>query len=71
MKFVQNSKQVWRHYSTQALGLGLAIQVGWPALNAIFEYPPVVGKWVGIVCGVVLAWGLLGKFIDQKFDETE
>lgn len=70
MKLIDNPKEVLRHYSTQALAFGVALNGVWAAypddLKMALGQGAVV--WVARVSAVVLALGLLGKFIDQAKD---
>ena len=67
MKIVEKPASRWKHYSTQALALGVGIQ----GACAVFPDDLKAGlgadivPWVSRVTAVILLWGLVGKFIDQ------
>ena len=71
MKLIDDIRGAWRHYSTQALALGAAIQGAWVAfpddLKAALGPDAVVV--VAKVTAVILVLGLAGKFVDQSHDQ--
>lgn len=70
MKLVNNPKGVWKHYSTQALGLIALIQGMVPILQVNFGLDTLFGlplSQIGNgVSGIVAIFGLVGKYIDQS-----
>lgn len=67
MKLVDDAKEVWRHYSTIALGMAGGLQGVWASLpDAVRDdLPKSVGQAVAwITLGIAVA-GLAGKFVDQ------
>lgn len=71
MKFIEDIKGAWRHYSTQALAMGAAIPATWTAIPDDLKaaLPPSAVHWVAHITGIVCALGLFGKFIDQPSKE--
>ena len=71
MKLIDDIRGAWRHYSTQALAMGAALQGVWVAfpddLKAALGPDAVVV--VAKVTAVILVLGLLGKFVDQSHDQ--
>ena len=67
MKLVQNAKEVWLHYSTQALIVVASAQGVWVLMPQawIDTYPKWVTPTVASITGVVAALVVLGKFIKQ------
>lgn len=71
MKLIEDIKGAWRHFSTIALASGATIQGVWiafpPDLKA--RLPQTTVDLVSYVTGVILVWGLIGKFIQQPLKE--
>lgn len=67
MKFVDNAKQVWHHYSTIAMGMAGGLQGAWATVpdSIKSDLPSTVGKAVAWITLGVLLLGLGGKFIAQ------
>ena len=67
MKFIEDVKVAWRHFSTIALAAGTAVQGVWMAYPSDLKakLPVATVEIVSYVTGVILLWGLIGKFIQQ------
>lgn len=67
MKLVDNARQVWRHYSTIALGMAGGLQGVWAGLpdSVKTDLPPAVGQAVAWITLAIALGGLAGKFVDQ------
>lgn len=67
MRFVQNTKQCWSHFSTQGLALATTLGGIWTAIPDDIKstYPHSVSKVVGYLILVFCIYGLIGKFVDQ------
>lgn len=67
MKFVTNWRVALTHYSTQALAFGAAIQGVWMAYpdDMKMALGPDAVQMVARLTAIILALGLVGKFIDQ------
>lgn len=67
MKFVDNARQVWHHYSTIALSIAGGLQGVWAGLPSEVkaDLPDTVGKAISWITFVVVMLGLGGKFIVQ------
>lgn len=72
MKLIDDVKGAWRHFSTQALLIGASIQSAWALFPDDLKVAlgPAVVTWVARVTALVLLWGLIGKFIDQRPKEA-
>jgi hypothetical protein len=70
MKLVDNTLEVWRHYSTGALLAVGAIQGVWAATPQawIDELPKWVSAWMAYSTMTVALLGVIGKFIKQELD---
>ena len=72
MKLVENAKQAWRWFSVQAMALATAIQATWAMLDAdmraVVPYNDVV---VPALTGLLLAFGIAGRLVDQSKPETK
>ena len=83
MQLVDDAKQVWKHFSTWALGIVATLQIlvtsapdlvlaAWQVIP--FEVRVLMGGEVKIAVGVLTAlvaiWGIGGKLIKQKFKEA-
>lgn len=67
MKFIDNARQAWHHYSTIALTAASGLQGAWISIPDVIKsgLPEIVGhavSWVSL--GIVLL-GLFGKFVKQ------
>lgn len=67
MKLVDDIGIRLKHYSTQALALGVGIQGAWAVFPEDLKtgLGPEIVPWVSRITALVLLWGLVGKFIDQ------
>jgi hypothetical protein len=67
MQLVPNTRAVWHHYSTIALGMAGGLQGVWASLpdNLKSNLPESVGQAVAWVTFAVAVAGLGGKFVDQ------
>ena len=67
MKLIQNAKRAWTHYSTQALAAGVSLQAAWVTFPDDLKAAlgPDAVSIVAKVTALILALGLIGKFIDQ------
>ena len=72
MKLVPKPASHWKHYSTQALALGVGIQGAWAVFPDDLKagLGPDIVPWVSRVTAVILLWGLVGKFVDQTPKDT-
>lgn len=66
-KLIDDIRGAWRHYSTQALAIGAAIQGVWVAFPDDLKTAlgPDAVIVVAKVTASILVLGLIGKFIDQ------
>jgi hypothetical protein len=67
MRLIDDVRGALTHYSTKALALGAAIPGVWAAIPDDLKaaLPPTAIHWVANITGIVCAFGLAGKFIDQ------
>lgn len=67
MKIVNDAGSRLKHYSTQALALGVGIQGAWAVFPDDLKagLGPEIVPWVSRITALVLLWGLIGKFVDQ------
>ena len=68
MKFIDNARDAWHHYSTIALTAATGLQGAWVGIpESIKENLPVeVGQTVSWVCFGIVLLGLFGKFVKQS-----
>lgn len=68
MKFVDDCRGAWRHYSTQALAFVASVGMTWHSLPdwVTTQLPDWVPKTVAWGMTIVALAGLGGKFIDQS-----
>lgn len=71
MKIVENARDVWYHYSTQALAFVAIAQTSWVAYPEDWKaaLPVWVSPLLAKVIGSVAALGLVGKFVKQDVPE--
>ncbi len=67
MKLVDNTKEVWSHYSTSMLLFVAGAQGVWVTMPEAWlkAYPDWVAPMMSYVTGAAALLGLLGKFIKQ------
>lgn len=67
MKFIDNIKGAWHHYSTIALTAASGLQAAWISVPDIIKagLPEIVGHAVSWVSLAIVLAGLFGKFIKQ------
>ena len=67
MKFIDDAKSVWHHYSTIALTAASGLQGAWISIpDAIKANLPItVGQAVSWVSLAIVMLGLFGKFVKQ------
>ena len=68
MKLVDDAREVWRHWSTQALAASAGIPTVWASIPDDMKaaWPPSTIHWVLRVTGIIAGFGLVGKYIKQK-----
>ena len=67
MKFVDNIRGAWHHYSTIALTAASGLQGAWLSIpNEIkTNLPATVGQAVSWISFAIVVLGLFGKFVKQ------
>ena len=67
MKFVDDVKGAWQHYSTIALTAAGGLQGAWLSIPEAIKsnLPAMVGQVVSWVSLVIVLLGLFGKFVKQ------
>ena len=67
MKFVDDIKGTWAHYSTIALSAAGGLQGAWISIPDAIKanLPATVGQAVSWVCLAIVLLGLFGKFVKQ------
>ena len=67
MKFVDDAKTVWHHYSTIALTAASGLQAAWISIPDAIKsgLPEIVGHGVSWISFGIVILGLFGKFIQQ------
>ena len=67
MKFIENIRGAWRHYSTIALTAASGLQGGWISIPDAIKanLPATVGQAVSWVSLAIVLLGLFGKFVKQ------
>lgn len=72
-KVVPNWRDSLHHFSTISLALGTALQGAWLLFPADLKatWPPSVTQGVGYALAIILAWGLVGKFLVQGPPQEE
>ena len=67
MKFIDDAKSVWRHYSTIALTAASGLQGAWISIPDTIKsgLPELVGHAVSWVSFGIVVLGLFGKFVKQ------
>lgn len=67
MKFIDNARGVWHHYSTIALTAASGLQGAWVSIpNEIKEnLPEIVAHSVSWISLAIVVMGLFGKFVKQ------
>ena len=67
MKFIDDAKSAWRHYSTIALTAASGLQGAWISIpNEIKSgLPDLVGHAVSWISFAIVMMGLFGKFVKQ------
>ena len=67
MKFIDNARATWRHYSTIALTAASGVQAAWISIpNEIKEnLPEIVAHSVSWISLAIVVLGLFGKFVKQ------
>lgn len=73
MKFVDDIRGIWRHYSTIALTAAGGLQGAWVSIpNEIkANLPATVGQAVSWISLCIVVLGLFGKFVKQPGVENE
>ena len=72
-KVVKDWRSRLRDFSTISLALGTALQGAWLIFPADLKatWSPSVTQGVGYGLGIILAWGLIGKFVVQGPPQEE
>ena len=67
MKFIDDVKGAWHHYSTIALTAASGLQGAWISVPDAIKsgLPDIVGHAVSWVCLAIVLLGLFGKFVKQ------
>ena len=67
MKFVDNIRGIWRHYSTIALTAAGGLQGAWVSIPEPIKanLPTTVGQAVSWISIAIVVLGLFGKFVKQ------
>ena len=67
MKFIDNARGAWHHYSTIALTAASGLQGAWIGIPDAIKanLPEVVGQSVSWVSFAIVVLGLFGKFVKQ------
>lgn len=63
-KLVENWKEVWKHISTQALSVSVAIQLTWVSLPDDWR-SSIDSKYIAVLTILCLVIGVIGKFVKQ------
>lgn len=73
MRLVNKPRNVWRHYSTIALGMAGSLQGAWAALpvEVKTDLPTSIGSAVAWITFAITVLGIGGKFVDQTPKEAE
>ena len=67
MKFIDDYKAAFHHYSTIALAAASGLQAAWISIHDVIKsgLPEVVGHAVSWVSLAIVLLGLFGKFVKQ------
>lgn len=67
MRFIDNAREAWKHYSTIALTAASGLQGAWLGIPDAIKsgLPELVGHIVSWVAFVIVLLGLFGKFVKQ------
>lgn len=67
MKFIDDAKTAWTHYSTIALAAASGLQAAWIAIPDVIKsgLPEIVSHAVSWVSLAIVLLGLFGKFVQQ------
>ena len=67
MKFVDNIRGIWRHYSTISLTAAGGLQGAWVSIPESIKanLPTTVGQAVSWISLAIVVLGLFGKFLKQ------
>jgi hypothetical protein len=67
MKFIDNARDVWTHYSTIALTAASGLQGAWISIPDAIKtgLPELVGHAVSWIVFAIAMLGLFGKFVKQ------
>ena len=67
MKFIDDVKGAWRHYSTIALTAASGLQGAWISVPDAIKsgLPDIVSHAVSWICFGIVLLGLFGKFVKQ------
>ncbi len=67
MKFIDNARDAWHHYSTIALTAASGLQGAWISIPDAIKanLPTTVGQAVSWVSLAIVLLGLFGKFVKQ------
>lgn len=67
MKFIDDAKAAWHHYSTIALTAASGLQGGWLGIPDSIKagLPATVGQAVSWISFGIVVLGLFGKFVQQ------
>lgn len=67
MKFIDDARKAWKHYSTIALTAASGLQGAWLSIPEDIKagLPESVGQAVSWISLAIVLLGLFGKFVEQ------